>query len=176
MTDDRKPDASPATSEGTSGGTPPGATTGGAPPIPMTPIPGRVGGSDPDRRPDPVEDIRKGLGLLLRAAKSAIDSLPKEKVEEVVLSGAREVGRAIENVTQTLDKQFLNRDKAAGTGHSEDRTSNDQPPSTQPSSDESDKTDAKPEGAKAEDGKAEDRTSATRPADEAEKPGGPRVG
>jgi hypothetical protein len=60
--------------------------------------------------PDPIEDVRKGLGLLFRAAKSALESLPTGKVEEVVLTGAREVGRALENVTHTIDKQFFRRD------------------------------------------------------------------
>jgi|SRR5579859_4460311 len=68
--------------------------------------------SDPDKkdRPDPIEDVRKGLGLLFRAAKSAVDSLPKGKFEDVVLSGAREVGRAIENVTETLEHQLFKRE------------------------------------------------------------------
>jgi hypothetical protein len=61
-------------------------------------------------KPDPIEDVRKGLGLLFRAAKSAIDQLPTRGVEDAVLTGAREVGRAIENVTSTLDKQFFRRD------------------------------------------------------------------
>jgi hypothetical protein len=61
--------------------------------------------------PDPIEDVRKGLGLLFRAAKSAIESLPTAKVEDAVLTGAREVGRALENVTQTIDRQFFKRDK-----------------------------------------------------------------
>ncbi len=68
--------------------------------------------SPPEPKPDPIEDVRKGLGLLFRAAKSAVDSLPKGKFEDAVVSGAREVGRAIENVTQTLDKQLFKRDKS----------------------------------------------------------------
>ena len=68
----------------------------------------------PEPPPDPIEDVRKGLGLLFRAAKSAIESLPTGKVEDAVITGAREVGRAIENVTQTLDKQFFKRDKTEG--------------------------------------------------------------
>jgi hypothetical protein len=67
----------------------------------------------PEPPPDPIEDVRKGLGLLFRAAKSAIESLPTGKVEDAVITGAREVGRAIENVTQTLDKQFFKRDRPA---------------------------------------------------------------
>jgi hypothetical protein len=68
--------------------------------------------SDDDKpeKPDPIEDVRKGLGLLFRAAKSAIDQIPTRHVEDAVVSGAREVGRAIENVTSSLDKQFFKRD------------------------------------------------------------------
>ena len=62
-------------------------------------------------KPDPIEDVRKGLGLLFRAAKGAIESLPTGKFEEAVLTGAREVGRAIENVTSTLDKQVFKRER-----------------------------------------------------------------
>jgi len=65
---------------------------------------------DKPEKPDPIEDVRKGLGLLFRAAKTAIDQLPTRGVEDAVLTGAREVGRAIENVTSTLDKQFFKRD------------------------------------------------------------------
>jgi hypothetical protein len=60
---------------------------------------------------DPVEDLKKGLGLLFRAAKAAVERLPTEKFEDVVLTGAREVGRAIENVTQTVEKTVLGKDK-----------------------------------------------------------------
>ncbi len=70
----------------------------------------------PEEKPDPIEDVRKGLGLLFRAAKSAVESLPKGKFEEVVLSGAREVGRAIENVTQTIDKQIFKKEGQAQAG------------------------------------------------------------
>jgi hypothetical protein len=68
---------------------------------------------DKPEKPDPIEDVRKGLGLLFRAAKSAIDQLPTRHVEDVVVAGAREVGRAIENVTSSLDKQFFKRDAAS---------------------------------------------------------------
>jgi hypothetical protein len=60
-------------------------------------------------KPDPIEDVRKGLGLLFRAAKSTLDQLPKRQFEDAVVSGAREVGRAIENVTDAIDKQIFKR-------------------------------------------------------------------
>ncbi len=65
-----------------------------------------------DKKPDPVEDLKKGLGLLFRAAKTAVDELPTGKFEEAVKSGAREVGRAIENVTNTIDKELFHKKSA----------------------------------------------------------------
>jgi hypothetical protein len=72
--------------------------------------------SDTPKKPeeaDPVEDLKKGLGLLFRAAKTAVEKLPTGKLEDVVLSGAREVGRAIENVTSTVEKTVLGKDKSS---------------------------------------------------------------
>ena len=60
-----------------------------------------------EKKPDPVDDLKKGLGLLFRAAKTAVDDLPTGKLEEAVKTGAREVGRAIENVTSTIDEQIF---------------------------------------------------------------------
>jgi hypothetical protein len=59
------------------------------------------------RKPDPVDDLRKGFGLLFRAAKTTLEKLPTGQIEEAVLTGAREVGRALENVTQSVEEQFL---------------------------------------------------------------------
>jgi hypothetical protein len=60
-----------------------------------------------DEKPNPFEDVRKGLGLLFRAAKTAAQKLPTTKVEEVVATGAREVGRAIENVASTIEREVF---------------------------------------------------------------------
>jgi hypothetical protein len=65
-----------------------------------------------DKKPDPVDDLKKGLGLLFRAARTAVDELPTGKLEAAVKSGAREVGRAIENVTQTIDKELFHKKPA----------------------------------------------------------------
>lgn len=62
---------------------------------------------DKGRKADPVEDLKKGLGLLFRAAKGAVDQLPTDKLEDAVKTGAREVGRAIENVTETIEKEVF---------------------------------------------------------------------
>ena len=69
---------------------------------------------DPQKKPDPIEDVRKGLGLLLRAATTAVNALPTDKFETAVVSGVKEVGRAIENVAQAIDKEvFKNGHKPA---------------------------------------------------------------
>jgi hypothetical protein len=60
-----------------------------------------------EKKPDPVDDLKKGLGLLYRAAKNAVDEIPTGKIEEAVKTGAREVGRAIENVTGVIDEQIF---------------------------------------------------------------------
>ncbi len=99
--------------------------------------------SDDDKpsKPDPIEDVRKGLGLLFRAAKSAIDQIPTRNVEEAVVAGAREVGRAIENVTSTLDKQFFKRD--AGSKSPESRV--EPPPAASATPPVAEEHDPKPE-------------------------------
>ena len=58
-----------------------------------------------DDRPNPLTDVRKGLGLLFRAARTAVSRLPKGDLEEAVVTSAREVGRAIENVATTLERE-----------------------------------------------------------------------
>jgi hypothetical protein len=60
-----------------------------------------------DDRPNPLTDVRKGLGLLFRAARTAVGRLPKGDLEEAVVASAREVGRAIENVATTLEREVL---------------------------------------------------------------------
>ena len=59
------------------------------------------------KQPDPLEDLRQGLGLILRAAKNAVQQLPSEKLSEAVVSAAREVSRAIEHVAQTVEAQIF---------------------------------------------------------------------
>ena len=70
-----------------------------------------------DDRPNPLTDVIKGLGLLLRAAKTTVERLPTKDFEEVVLSSAREVGRAIENVATTVEREVFGRkDPPPGKG------------------------------------------------------------
>jgi hypothetical protein len=67
-----------------------------------------------DEKPDPLSDVLRGLGLLLRAAKTTVERVPTKGLEEAVLETAREVGRAIENVAGTLEREVFGR-KDAGT-------------------------------------------------------------
>lgn len=58
-------------------------------------------------KPNPIEDVRKGLGLLFRAARGAVEKLPTKGLEEVVVTSAREVGRALENVGKTIEREVI---------------------------------------------------------------------
>ena len=69
--------------------------------------------SSDDDKPNPIEDVRKGLGLLFRAAKTAAQKLPTKNIEEVVVTGAKEVGRAVENVAQTIEREVFKRGESA---------------------------------------------------------------
>jgi hypothetical protein len=60
---------------------------------------------DDDKKPDPIEDVRKGLGLLFRAAKGAVEKIPTKDMEQLVVSSAREVGRALENVAKGVERE-----------------------------------------------------------------------
>jgi hypothetical protein len=63
-----------------------------------------------------LRDVRQGLGLLFRAAKTAVERLPKGGVEEVVVASAREVGRAIENVASTIEREVFGKRSGAAPG------------------------------------------------------------
>ena len=71
-----------------------------------------------DDKPKPVDDLKEGLGLLFRAAKGAVESIPTEKlegvtgkiegvagkIEGVAKDAAKEVGRAFESIGGEVDK------------------------------------------------------------------------
>ncbi len=57
--------------------------------------------------PNPFNDVRRGLGLLLRAARTAARKLPTTDLENVVATSAREVGRALENVAVTIEREVF---------------------------------------------------------------------
>jgi hypothetical protein len=60
-------------------------------------------------KPSALRDVRQGLGLLFRAAKTVAEKLPGRSVEEVVANSAREVGRAFENVATTIEREVFGR-------------------------------------------------------------------
>jgi hypothetical protein len=66
-----------------------------------------------DEKPKPVDDLKQGLNLLFRAAKGAVEKLPTDKIEAAVKDGAKEVGKAFEQVGNEIDKVIH---KATGSG------------------------------------------------------------
>jgi hypothetical protein len=72
-------------------------------------------------KPNPLEDVRKGLGLLFRAAKTTVEKLPTKDVEEAVITTAREVGRAVESVGRTIEREvFGGKERKEGDTKPED--------------------------------------------------------
>lgn len=63
-----------------------------------------------DDKPDPLRDTLKGLGLLFRAARTVAAKIPTKNLEDAVVTSAREVGRAIENVATTLERSVFGND------------------------------------------------------------------
>ena len=135
--------------------------------------------AEDDKKPDPVEDLKKGIGLLFRAAKSAVDQLPTDKLEQVVVTGVKEVGRAIENVTDQIDRQIFH---GKGTiPHPEDAKA--QPPAAPPQDAAAGAASAPPPahdpaavaGDAAPHADAAPPTDAPKPATDGEAPKGPRV-
>jgi hypothetical protein len=51
----------------------------------------------PPSADDPVDELKKGFGMLLRAAKHAVDQIPTGKIEEAVKTGAKQVEHAVDN-------------------------------------------------------------------------------
>ncbi|MGH7297329.1 MAG: hypothetical protein ACRELB_20495 [Polyangiaceae bacterium] len=85
-----------------------------------------------DDKPKPLDDVRKGLGLLFRAAKTTVEKIPTKDVEEAMVSTAREVGRAIENVGKTIEREvFGGKDGKPAAGaratEEEDEKKDDEP-------------------------------------------------
>jgi hypothetical protein len=72
-----------------------------------------------DDKPNPVADVLKGLGLIFRAAKTTVEKLPTKDLEQVVVTSAREVGRAIENVAATLEREVFGRKRSGGRADDE---------------------------------------------------------
>jgi hypothetical protein len=82
----------------------------------------------PDDKPNAFEDVRKGLGLLFRAAKTTVEKLPTKDLEEVVVTSAREVGRAIENVGKTIEREVFGKSGEKGEKKDGDAATPAEPP------------------------------------------------
>jgi hypothetical protein len=83
-----------------------------------------------DDKPNPFDDLRKGLGLLFRAARTTVEKLPKTDLEEVVVTSAREVGRAIESVGRAIEREVFGKkegrpDASARDGRNDERGASD---------------------------------------------------
>lgn len=100
-----------------------------------------------DDKPKALDDVRKGLGLLFRAAKTTVEKLPTKDLEEVVVTSAREVGRALESVGKTIEREvFGKKGEGEVAGKAEGASGS-----------EGDKAEAKPSGdTKPSDGKPPD--------------------
>lgn len=51
-----------------------------------------------DENEDPLADLKKGIGLLFRAAKSAAHKIPKDKIEDAFKSSVEELHKAVEKL------------------------------------------------------------------------------
>jgi hypothetical protein len=68
-----------------------------------------------DEKPDPLRDVVKGLSLILRAARTTVERMPKKGLEDAVVETAREVGRAIENVATVVEREVFGNRDASGS-------------------------------------------------------------
>jgi hypothetical protein len=61
-----------------------------------------------DDKPKPMDDLKQGLGLLLRAAKNAVETVaervPTDKIEEAASDAVKEVSRALGTVGSEIEK------------------------------------------------------------------------
>jgi hypothetical protein len=80
-----------------------------------------------DEKPDPLSDVIKGLGLLLRAARTTVERLPTKNLEDAVAETAREVGRAIENVASTVEREILGKKSAPPPAEAKKEPEKDEP-------------------------------------------------
>ena len=81
-------------------------------------------------KPSPFEDVRRGLGLLFRAARTTVERLPKTDLEEAVVTSAREVGRALENVGMVLEREVFGKKNDPRARVSVDDATTKHPPAT----------------------------------------------
>lgn len=92
----------------------------------------------PDEKPNPpnpLTDVVKGLGLLFRAAKTTVEKLPTKDFEEAVVTSAKEVGRALENVGRTLEREVLGKNQLF-KDETKAQPKQDEPPKTEKNDDD----------------------------------------
>src|SRR5579872_4267950 len=100
-----------------------------------------------DDKPDPLRDTLKGLGLLFRAARTVAARIPTKNLEDAVVTSAREVGRAIENVATTLERGVFGNDARPPPGRGPDASPpRDGPSGGRPSEPDGDSPKSKPPG------------------------------
>jgi hypothetical protein len=82
-----------------------------------------------EKPPNPLSDLRKGLGLLFRAATTTARKLPKtnlgKELEDAVVTSAREVGRAFENVAGAIEREVRSRTGSSGPGDAKEEARKD---------------------------------------------------
>jgi len=86
-------------------------------------------------KPKPVDDLKEGLGLLFRAAKTAVQSLPTDKVESAAKDAVKEVNRAFESLGAEIQGVIA--------GKQQTQPPPDAPPPAQANAKEPKKDDAK---------------------------------
>jgi hypothetical protein len=116
-----------------------------------------------DDKPKPVDDLKEGLGLLLRAARGAVEKLPTEKLEDVAKDAAKEVSRAFESLGNEIDRAF-GKTPAAPSDPTRPVPTGQVPPAAEAKQDEAPKSEAPKSQPQYDDGYAP------------EPPKGPRIG
>jgi hypothetical protein len=86
-----------------------------------------------DDKPNPVDDLKQGLGLLFRAAKGAVEKIPTDKVEDVAKDAAKEVARAFESLGQEVEKVIHPNKKSSQPPSPSDATASSVPDASAPS-------------------------------------------
>ncbi|MBX3227642.1 MAG: hypothetical protein KIT84_14905 [Labilithrix sp.] len=79
-------------------------------------------------KPKPVDDLKEGLGLLFRAAKGAVQSLPTEKVEKVATEAVGEVNRAFESIGSEIQKVISGKPQSSPPPPAPQANTNEAPP------------------------------------------------
>jgi hypothetical protein len=69
--------------------------------------------SDAPKKPNPAEDLSEGLGLLFRAAKTAVEQIPTDSVESFMSTTAGAVGRAFDVVGGAIEREISGQPGAA---------------------------------------------------------------